>query len=183
MAKKTKIKTKKKIEINKPKKPNKKGDKDKKQKATKLDSNLDPKLSVDKYFPNRKNYHLCKDTKTRNSASYLSCTLNCINNISHKFYIIQLLEHDTQKNFILFSRWGKIDSKGTQKIKTVNFNTGYQLFMKKCHQKMKKGYLEIFKEPEHIKESDKSNKNGFTEDKVQKVIEVIKKYRKLKLIK
>jgi len=178
MAKKTKIKPKKKIEINKPKKANTKGDKDKKQKVAKLDSNLDPKLSVDKYFPNRKIYHLCKDTKAKDNSSYLSCTLYCINNKSNKFYTIQLLEHDTQKNFILFSRWGKIDSKGSQEIKAVNFNTGYQLFMKKCQQKMKKGYMEVFKAPEPDTESDKSESSDNTGDKVQKVIEVIKKLSK-----
>jgi len=45
-------------------------EKGKKEKLTKLDSNLDPKLSLDKYFPNRKNYLLSKDIKTKDSASY-----------------------------------------------------------------------------------------------------------------
>ena len=172
-----KAKTKTKNEINKPKKTNKKDDKDKSQKLTKLD----PKLSVDKFFPDRKNYHLCKDTKAKDSASYLSCTLNCINNRSHKFYTIQLLEHDTIKKIILFSRWGKIDSKGSQEIKTVNFNTGYQLFLKKYQQKKKKGYLEGFQAPEPNIESDKSENSNITDDKVQKVIEVIKKLSKTEL--
>jgi len=35
------------------------------------------------------------------------------------------------KKFYIIFTLGKIDSKGSQEIKTVNFNTGYQLFMKK----------------------------------------------------
>ena len=179
MVKKAKTKAKKKNEINEPKKTNKKDDKDKRQKVIKLDL----KLSVDKYFPDRQNYHLCQDTKTRDNESYLSCTLYCINNKSHKFYTIQLLEHDTLKNLILFSRWGKIDSKGSQEIKKVDFNTGYKLFMKKCQQKMKKGYLEKFQAPEPDTESDKSENSNITDDKIHKVIEVIKKLSKTEAYK
>lgn len=133
---------------NEPKKLKKADKKDKKGKnkisqATQNVIALDPKLSVDKYFPDRKNYHLFKDAKTRDS-SYLSCTLHCINNTSNKLYVIQLLEHDTNKSLKLFSRWGKIDSKGSQEVKSVNCVTGYKLYMKKCQEKIKKGYLEVF---------------------------------------
>ena len=171
MTKRTKAKTKKKNEIIKPKEKNKKENKDKNiQKITKLD----PKLSVDKYFPDRKNYHLCKDTKTRDSASYESCTMYYIDNRSHKFYNIQLLEHDTRKDLKLFTRWGKIDSKGSQEIKTVpNYITGNKLFLKKCQQKINKGYREVFIAPEPDLESEINKNNNTIEDKVKKVKEII----------
>ena len=177
-----KAKAKKKKEVNKPKKGNKKDDN-----ATKqiIAMKLDPKLSVDKYFSDRNNYHLCKDRNDKDSESYLSCTLYYTDNKSNKFYTIQLLEHDTQKkNLVLFSHWGKIDSKGSQEIKKVDYNKGYQLFMKKCQQKIKKGYHDEYIEPESDEQSDiNSENNNITDGKLQKVIEMIKQLSKTEAYK
>lgn len=136
---------------------------------------MDPKASIDKYFPDRKNYHLCPNTKTKN-PSYLSCTLKKIDSKSFKFYNIQLLEHDTNKDLILFTHWGRIDTKGSQDIKSVNPGSAYKLFMKKCNEKLKKGYFEVFIEPE--KEDNISDNSENDDDKVKTLIEAIKRISK-----
>ena len=55
--------------------------------------------------------------------------------------------------------------------------------MKKCQQKMKKGYLVKFQAPEPDTESDKSENSNITDDKIHKVIEVIKKLSKTETYK
>ena len=167
MAKKTKQK-----KVNK---KTKKNDENKNNESSQMIKTLDPKASIDIYFSDRKNYHLYQDTKTKN-PSYFSSTLKKIDSKSSKFYNIQLLEHDTKKDLKLFTRWGRIDTKGNQEIKSVNQSSGPKIFIKKYNEKLKKGYFEEFTGP--IIEDNLSDKSEKVDVKVEKIIDAIKRISK-----
>jgi len=81
---------------------------------------------------------------------------------NNKFYIIQLLEHDTNNELVLFTRWGRVGVPGNHEEKNVDTNSGPRLFMKKYRDKMKHGYQEIFidYEAEVKQESPKKDINN-----------------------
>ena len=140
------------------------------------DVKIDPKASVDKYFPNRKNYHIYQynsSTKLPN-LTYLSCSLRKIDFKSNKFYIVQILEHDLNKELKLFTRWGRIDTKGSQDIKSIDVNNCYKLFMNKCNSKKKEGYFEIAITQENDNDSEASDNDENDSNKFEKLIEAIK---------
>ena len=107
---------------------------------------VDKKAIVDQHFAERAQYHICQDTDNEFNGKFFSCTLNKsdLDKNNNKFYIIQLLEHDTTNEMILFTRWGRVGVPGNHEEKNVDMNSGPRLFMKKYRDKMKHGYQEIF---------------------------------------
>ena len=108
---------------------------------------VDKKAIVDQHFPDRAQYHVYQDVDNEFNGKYFSCTLNKsdLDKNNNKFYIIQLLEHDTTNNLVLFTRWGRVGVPGNHEIKDVDANSGPRLFMKKYKdKKIKHNYQEIF---------------------------------------
>ena len=108
---------------------------------------VDKKAIVDQHFPDRAQYHIYQDVDNVFNGKYFSCTLNKsdLDKNNNKFYIIQLLEHDTTNNLVLFTRWGRVGVPGNHEIKDVDANSGPRLFMKKYKdKKIKHNYQEIF---------------------------------------
>ena len=125
---------------------------------------IDKKAIVDQHFADRAQYHICQDTDNEFNGKFFSCTLNKsdLDKNNNKFYIIQLLEHDTNKDLVLFTRWGRVGVPGNHEEKNVDINSGPRLFMKKYRDKMKHGYQEIFidYETEVKQESPKKDLNN-----------------------
>jgi poly [ADP-ribose] polymerase len=71
---------------------------------------------VDEYVPNAKLYYIPKDKDGSYNYQNLTATLNqCdLKNNNNKFYILQVLVHDKDKNIFLFKRWGRNGYKGSQ---------------------------------------------------------------------
>ena len=107
---------------------------------------IDKKAIVDQYFSDRAQYHIYADDENYFNGKFFSCTLNKsdLNANNNKFYIIQLLEHDTNNTLVLFTRWGRIGVPGQHEEKDVDSSSGPKMFMKKYKDKTKGGYQEIF---------------------------------------
>jgi len=124
---------------------------------------IDRKAIVDQYFHNRSQYHIYEDKDNVYNGNYFSCTLNKsdLNKNNNKFYIIQLLEHDTNNSLVLFTRWGRVGCIGAQEVKNVTENSGPKNFMKKYKDKIKKhDYQEIFIDYEtEVKNDDLPEEN------------------------
>lgn len=74
------------------------------------------------------NYHVLKD-----DDNIYTCTLNQTNikTNNNKFYIMQLLKHDTNDEYILYTRYGRIGDKGVSNGKIQsNKSTGIKQFEK-----------------------------------------------------
>ena len=125
---------------------------------------IDKKAIVDQHFADRAQYHIYPDTDNEFNGKFFSCTLNKsdLDKNNNKFYIIQLLEHDTNNELVLFTRWGRVGVPGNHEEKNVDTNSGPRLFMKKYRDKMKHGYQEIFidYEAEVKQESPKKDINN-----------------------
>jgi poly [ADP-ribose] polymerase len=87
---------------------------------------VDKKAIVDQYFPNRNQYHIYPDDENDFNGQFFSCTLNKsdLDNNNNKFYIIQLLENDSDNSLILFTRWGRIGVPGQHEEKSVDSKSG-----------------------------------------------------------
>ena len=136
---------------------------------------IDKKAIVDQYFGDRNQYHIYDDKNNIYNGNYFSCTLNKsdLNKNNNKFYIIQLLEHDSNNSLVLFSRWGRVGVPGQHEVKNVDENSGPKLFMKKYKDKtVKHNYQEIYIDYEtEVKKEDlpeeKEKKNGKNKKKFQ----------------
>ena len=128
---------------------------------------IDKKAIVDQYLPDRNQYHIYADDENYFNGKFFSCTLNKsdLDKNNNKFYIIQLLEHDSNNSLVLFTRWGRIGVPGQHEQKDVDSTSGPKLFMKKYKDKTKGGYQEIFIDyetevkKEDLPEEKKDNKN------------------------
>ena len=132
---------------------------------------LDKKAIVDQYFPDRNLYHIYQDDGNYFNGKLFSCTLNKCNldKNNNKFYIIQLLEHDSNKSLVLFTRWGRIGVLGTHDQKNVDTSSGPKLFMKKYKDKIGVGYQEIFIDYEaEVKKEDLPKEKKNDKNKVKK---------------
>ena len=119
---------------------------------------IDKKAIVDQYFLDRNSYHIYQDDNNVYNGKFFSCTLNKsdLNKNNNKFYIIQLLENDSNNSLILFTRWGRVGVPGQHDQKEVDENSGPKLFMKKYKHKTSVGYQEIFIDYEaEVKKEDK----------------------------
>ena len=139
---------------------------------------IDKKAIVDQHFADRAQYHICQDTDNEFNGKFFSCTLNKsdLDKNNNKFYIIQLLEHDSTNELVLFTRWGRVGVPGNHEEKNVDQNSGPRLFMKKYKDKTKHGYQEIFidyetevkqeepKEKSKVSTSKKKFKNTLNQD-------------------
>ena len=139
---------------------------------------IDKKAVVDQHFADRAQYHICQDTDNEFNGKFFSCTLNKsdLDKNNNKFYIIQLLEHDSTNELVLFTRWGRVGVPGNHEEKNVDQNSGPRLFMKKYKDKTKHGYQEIFidyetevkqeepKEESKVSTSKKKFKNTLNQD-------------------
>lgn len=139
---------------------------------------IDKKAVVDQHFADRAQYHICQDTDNEFNGKFFSCTLNKsdLDKNNNKFYIIQLLEHDSTNELVLFTRWGRVGVPGNHEEKNVDQNSGPRLFMKKYKDKTKHGYQEIFidyetevkqeepKEKSKVSTSKKKFKNTLNQD-------------------
>ena len=132
---------------------------------------VDKKAIVDQYFPDRNLYHIYQDDGNDFNGKLFSCTLNKCNldKNNNKFYIIQLLEHDTYKSLVLFTRWGRVGVAGMHDQKDVDTSSGPKLFMKKYKHKIGVGYQEIFIDYEaEIKKEDLPKEKKNDNNKVKK---------------
>ena len=155
---------------------------------------VDKKAIVDQYFPDRNQYHIYPDDENDFNGKFFSCTLNKsdLDNNNNKFYIIQLLENDSDNSLILFTRWGRIGVPGQHEQKPVDSKSGPRLFMKKYKDKTKGGYQEIFidyeaevqKEdlPEEKKEKDGKPKKKFKNSLDEDVMDLIRLIYNKKMI-
>ena len=147
---------------------------------------IDTKAIVDQYVENRGSYHIYEDTNSIYNGKFFAATLNksSIDKNSNKFYIIQLLQNDSNPNSLLFfSRWGRVGVPGQNLSQSVDVITGPNLFMKKYRGKTKEGYQEIFIDYEAEKKEEnktelnknnkKSNKKKFLCDLDQDVLDLI----------
>jgi poly [ADP-ribose] polymerase len=147
---------------------------------------IDKKAIVDQYFGDRTQYHIYDDKNNIYNGNYFSCTLNKsdLNKNNNKFYIIQLLEHDSNNSLVLFTRWGRVGVPGQHEVKNVDENSGPKLFMKKYKDKtVKHNYQEIYidyetevkKEdlPEEKEKKNDKNKKKFQTTLSQDVMELI----------
>ena len=139
---------------------------------------IDKKAVVDQHFADRAQYHICQDTDNEFNGKFFSCTLNKsdLDKNNNKFYIIQLLEHDSTNELVLFTRWGRVGVPGNHEEKNVDQNSGPRLFMKKYKDKTKHGYQEIFidyetevkqeepKEESKVRKKKKKFKNTLNQD-------------------
>ena len=175
------------------KKKNKKGKKTPEVKdVTPVVKVIDKKAIVDQHFPDRNSYHIYQDDDNYFNGKFFSCTLNQSNldNNNNKFYIIQLLEHDSNNSLVLFTRWGRIGVPGMHDIKEVDSNSGPKLFMKKYRDKTKGGYQEIFidyeaevkKEDIPEKKNTGKNKKKFKNDLNEDVMDLIRLIYNKKMI-
>ena len=135
---------------------------------------IDKKAIVDQYFSNRNQYHIYQDDENIFNGKFFSCTLNKsdLDKNNNKFYIIQLLEHDSDNSLILFTRWGRIGVPGQHEEKDVDSTSGPKLFMKKYRDKTKGGYQEIF-----IDYEAEVNKEDLPEEKKEKTNKAKKKFK------
>ena len=119
---------------------------------------IDKKAIVDQYFADRNSYHIYQDANNVYNGNMFSCTLNKsdLNKNNNKFYIIQLLEHDSTNSLVLFTRWGRVGVPGQHDAKNVDEFSGPKLFMQKYKDKtIKHNYKEIFIDYEaEIKKED-----------------------------
>ena len=133
---------------------------------------IDKKAIVDQYFEDRNQYHIYEDKNNVYNGNYFSCTLNKsdLNKNNNKFYIIQLLEHDTNNSLILFTRWGRVGVAGAHDAKNVNENSGPKEFMKKYKDKtVRHNYQEIFIDYEaEVKKEDLPEEKEKKSDKIKK---------------
>ena len=152
---------------------NKKGKKEKKKEDEEEEKKIKPsvvkvidkKAIVDQYFSNRNSYHIYEDKENVYNGNIFSTTLNKsdIKKNNNKFYIIQLLEHDSNNSLVLFTRWGRVGVPGQHEEKNVDENSGPKLFMKKYREKtIKHSYQEIF-----IDYEAKVKNKDLSEDKKQ----------------
>lgn len=67
------------------------------------------RAAVDTLFPDHKKYHVFQE-----ADCVWDCMLNQsdVGNNNNKFYIIQLLESDTAKQFTVWTRWGRVGAAG-----------------------------------------------------------------------
>ena len=142
-----------------------------------LVSSIDNKKIVDKYFKDKNKYHVYADNNNTFNGQYYTTTLHNTNDNSNKFYIIQLLENDSKKKLVLYTRWGKIGSEGQKKIESVDTTSGPKLFMKKFEDKTKGGYKEVFEADDNNNEEEKASPDNAEDAKeiVAKIIELFKK--------
>ena len=130
---------------------------------------VDKKAIVDEHFPDRAQYHIYQDIDNDFNGKYFACTLNKsdLDKNNNKFYIIQLLEHDTTNQLILFTRWGRVGVPGLHEEKPVDAKSGPRLFMRKYKDKTRGGYQEIFIDYEaEVKQEDAPKiKNNATDSK------------------
>ena len=164
-------------EEEKPKRKKRKNKKDKKEPEAKdvtpIVKIVDKKAIVDQYYPDRNQYHIYQDADNVFNGQFFSCTLNKsdVGKNNNKFYIIQLLEHDSDNSLVLFTRWGRIGVPGQHEEKDVDEKSGPRLFMKKYRDKTKGGYQEIFidyeaeVEKEDLPEENKDKKDNKNKNK------------------
>ena len=158
--------------------PKQKIEKDKniKKNVTPVVKIIDKKAVVDQYMKNRNEYHIYPDENNYFNGKFFSCTLNKsdLNKNNNKYYIIQLLEHDTNGSLVLFLRWGRVGVAGNTKIEQVDKISGPKLFMKKYNDKTKNhSYQEIFIDYETEVQKDELSKTLSVANKPKKNLKVL----------
>ena len=143
------------------------------EKKTPVVKIIDKKAIVDQYYEDRNQYHIYEDKNNVYNGKFFACTLNKsdLNKNNNKFYIIQILEHDTNNSLVLFCRWGRVGVKGLYDVKDVDANSGPKLFMKKYKDKtINHNYKEIYIDYEaEVKKEDlpEEKKSDKTKKKFQ----------------
>ena len=155
---------------------------------------VDKKAIVDQYFPNRNQYHIYQDSDNVFNGQYFSCTLNKsdLNKNNNKFYILQILEHDSDNSLVFFTRWGRVGVPGNHDSKNVNANSGPKLFMRKYNDKTKNhAYQQIYIDyeaevkKEDLPQQDKNknkNKKKFENKLSEDVMDLIRLIYNKKMI-
>lgn len=98
-------------------------------------------MPVDSYVPGASNFKVYSD-----GAKTYGVTLNQSNIMANnnKFYIIQVLQHETNGTFIFFTRWGRVGVQGQQAaIPCSNAAIAIHEFNKKLRDKTNGGYREV----------------------------------------
>lgn len=142
---------------------------------------------VDKYFKSKDKYHVLQNNENLYKGTSFNCLLNKKDTKSNKFYVIQLLENNSNNKLLLFTRWGKIGTAGSQDRKQVNKISGPQLFMKKYHEKIKEGYKESSLDEKEINEEERGENENLIktinskDEEIKRLAEIIKKYSKTEI--
>ncbi len=121
------------------------------------------KAPVDTHFADKANYHVYNEGDTVYSSTLNQSNVNANNN---KFYIIQILQHETNpNNFIFFTRWGRVGVPGMQAaIPCHDFPTARAHYSAKLRDKSQKGDYRVVEmnydadEEEDKKEETKKDK-------------------------
>ncbi|XP_054721840.1 poly [ADP-ribose] polymerase 2-like [Uloborus diversus] len=101
------------------------------------------KVPVDPECPGRDSYHVYIEKDIVYHA-----TLNQTNlqNNNNKFFIIQLLQHNTKKSFAVYFRWGRVGAKGQNNLVTKpgnNLEEAKVIFENKFFDKTKNEWMDI----------------------------------------
>lgn len=104
---------------------------------------LNGEAPVDDFVPNKDNYRVYGALGNQYTKTMVVSKAKENNN---KFYIVQLLEHKTTKNYFTFYRWGRIGKDGSTKLNSFGTNVSQALmdFNNKVTDKMEGGeYKEV----------------------------------------
>ena len=72
---------------------------------------------------------------------------------------MQLLKHNTNNKYFLYTRWGRIGQKGKNKLEPCDKETGPKLFLRKIGDRKRHGYEEEINDEDSDKENvDSTNK-------------------------
>lgn len=98
-------------------------------------------MPVDQYVSGASNFRVYSD-----GAKTYGVTLNQSNIMANnnKFYIIQVLQNESNSSFIFFTRWGRVGVPGQQAaIPCANAAQAIHEFNKKYRDKTNGGYREV----------------------------------------
>ena len=100
------------------------------------------KAPVDGFFSNASDYYVYEEGGRTYSATLNQSNIQANNN---KFYILQVLRHNTNPNqYIFFTRWGRVGVPGQQApIHTPNPVIAIGQYNRKLREKLNGGYREV----------------------------------------
>ena len=97
------------------------------------------KAPTDQYVPNGSAYKVYSDASTTYSTTLNQSNIQANNN---KFYILQVLQHESNpNNWMFFTRWGRVGVPGQQApVVLGNSAMAINMYHKKLREKINGGY-------------------------------------------
>jgi len=125
---------------------------------------------VDVKFHNASQYHVVLDSNNHFNGKAFDVTMNQsdLKNNNNKFYIIQMLQPDSNPNeFIVWNRWGRVGYDGQSSISPFSsFDAAKLAFSRKYDDKCKGGYIPLV--IDYSNNEDPKKKNDSPVKKEQK---------------